>query len=245
MKVDLTSPVQESLFEHNYKKACALHYGRKNASEDIGTGNFLGHKDDLFILTCDHVARKFFKQPYRRVLLHNGENIKPEHLTLYRHSKRYDLALIKLSSSVNVPDYYTIDDIQYVEDFSKHKTEEYGYYLFGYPCEYVTAKELSRKIESFRYICGIYEDKKCTKYNLYLDYPRKSGNFTTNHASGTMPEVPGMSGAVVLAVLNSSVVGKTGPWHPNKAKIVAIQYKSDSARHLTCTSITNIRKWLQ
>lgn len=189
------------------------------------TGNLLRYNDKKYIITCRHVADDFFSNKKQFILLRDNKKIFKDDLKYFaRTNEQLDIAVIEILNQIEVTNFYTLDDFEFIYDFNQPATNKTSYFIFGYPAQMTYEKDGREFILWMSYLTLKSESIPSTQNFLYLDYKRESEkNIITEKGIKTiLPKASGLSGAFIFKV-EMFQEKKDKLWLPSFAKIVAIQ----------------------
>ena len=207
-----------------------------------GTGNLLSHNERLFIVTCKHVAESFFKSDFNYVVLRGNRRIRRDSLSLYATiDGDLDLALIEVSGDVSIPGHYTVDDIEVIDDFSKHDFAKDQVYLCGFPEQMRWQDQEKRTwFDSLGYLTWPYKGDSPVNTENFFFCEYKKEVYSDDFGWTPNADAPGLSGAFVFRVIPAKkgellwavpshfkVVGVQQTWHRKERWI-----KSTNAKHI-------------
>ncbi len=233
---EISSEITKAISNVSSKCTCFLWYGEYESEECVGTGTLVKHKNEYYILTCEHVATEFFTSKNAIIVFGNAEYLNSTEVKYFRKSKRDDLALLRLKDSKKLENLSpkTIDDFAFKDLDTNH---EALYYLCGFPAEEVKASQNKRNFMGLTTFTVAIR-KMCTKNKLFLEYEENETNYP-------LASPKGYSGSLIFEYINPSSAQKKGKiWYPTLGKAVSIQYKSDMSTYIVGTTIKILKKWL-
>lgn len=230
---ELSAIVQNILKERYSKNICAFFY-KSLRNEIVATGNFLNVNGKSYVVTCKHVAEKFFDSKEAVLVTVNKEKLFKNDLKyVWNSNNAIDLALIEITQYCSEST-FLIEDFEVINDFSIYPFEKEDFYLYGVVAEYVEVKPKKRTIQPLSILTTLYQDKISNDKYLYCSYPKKINEIITTHPSGQLPESGGLSGSFIFKVHGFE---SEKLWHTGNAKVIAILTASDNANYLKCTNI--------
>ena len=229
----LLDNIQESLVEAHKNKICGLWYGDSGKKEECGTGNILKYKNKFYILTCEHVATDFFRSNNAYIAFRDKTQIHKDDLDYVDKDSNLDVALISPRKDLQFNDYFTIDDFEFIPDFSNRNLQGDAFFLFGFPAEYVDIENLRRDYTPLAYLTDLYSGREATENILYLNYPGSPDEVDISGPHEKLPEAFGLSGSLIFNV-SKDILDSGNVWDTSKSKIVAIQYAVSDKKYIVC-----------
>ena len=235
---DYTDLGLEALNDKYQNRICVLWYKLDN-NEFIGTGNLFEISGNQFIITCEHVASKFFDASDAKCKFSEQETIYRINLKLVYTDELNDLAIIQLKKKLNSGDYFTYDEIEVYDNFGDPRFQESSFYVCGLPSELTDVDSNTRNTNKLSLLTLMYDKIDSTSEYLYLDYPKISGDVDISPFLDSLPEPGGMSGSFIIFVPNP--VSETNDiWSLDQAKVVAMLTMSDNKRYVKCVNIRHL-----
>ena len=92
----LTEQLNIILKQKFRRHICSILYGDEKY---IGTGNLVQHRNQLFILTCHHVAVEAYTFRNLEIIFPDNKALKQNQITLFRKNKNDDIALLRIDET--------------------------------------------------------------------------------------------------------------------------------------------------
>jgi len=210
------------------------------------TGNLLRYKKEFYIITCKHVADVFFDNNDSEVILRNNFRIKKNRLKyVQRTNNDIDIAVLKLMDNKLESGYFSIENFEFIDDFSTHSFKESLFFICGYPENINFVKDDKKYILYMTYLTERSDIKSPTKDFIFIQYNQnsESNRVVKTKLKSKLPNPKGMSGAFLLK-LNTFKRKKEELWTPYLAKVIGIQISWNKKNLLKCSNIYYLRKLL-
>ncbi len=229
---EIENLAQNSLTEFARARTCVI--GK------AATGNVVKWKNEIFVVTCDHVAHDFVNGHLgENILLKNNIKFSYENFSLAAYTKKYDIAVLQCKNRIDTSFYYEIENFNFLEDFSIQDFSETNFFFCGYPGEIVERDEKGIGFKYFTYMTISHKNIPHQNDFLYCEYPVNA--FVIDNISGQRrhpPNPKGMSGSFVFQL--KKFTGKI--WSPDFAEIVAMQIEWDEKSFLKCSNIKFLKE---
>ena len=232
MHLNIDDFKRQSLIEYAKSKTCIV--------GGIGTGNLVLINDKIYIVTCQHVAKEFFKNNRSVVTLYSNKKLKQSELKYISNSELYDIALIEILVQIGSEQFYELTDFIFIDDFAKYNFEQSDIHLLGFPFEFRIEDNLNIARYWFSYL-SIPMLNKTEKDFLYCDYPlNKNSTYFESNYNTKLPSAPGLSGSFVQIISNPNYK-EEDIWSINFVKVVAMQIAWDEKSYLKCVNINQLK----
>lgn len=212
-----------------------------------GTGNLLGYKNKVYIVTCRHIADDIFNEKDFEVILQGNLKVRKEKLSYKnRTTSEVDIGLIEILGRELKFDFYTIDNYEFIEDFTKADFNRSNFFLLGYPDNLSFKKENEKYLMHLSYMTLLKKDKPITKDFLYVDYNKlvETNRIIETELDYKLPHPGGMSGSFLFQV-KIFEGDQEKIWSPSNIKIVGIQQSWDRIGNwIKCSNIKYLKELL-
>lgn len=222
---------------------CSISYSQ---NYKLGTGSLISHNDQLYILTCHHIATEACKHKNLEICFSNNTIISHGQISLFRKCKKDDIALLKLKTDLklsglnplSLQDFVNANDLRI---FSQ--SNNLSFTVIGFPSEIAMiepAKKMIR-LKPLFFLTTPMQPKQQTKTKIYLDYSFK------NQDSSDLPKASGLSGAGIWFVppFDSPENSNKTIWSSTQFKFIAVQYAWKQGEYIVGTRLKKLFEWLK
>lgn len=206
----------------------------------VGTGNLLTHDEQLFILTCSHVAVEACYDNNLEVRFENDLVLRQDQISLFKKSEEDDVALLRVEVDFKLGELnpLTLDYFEFSNDL-RTVTDQYSdFVVVGFPSSIAKVDNSMKTIRlaPLFYLTILLPEKQQTEEKMYLDYPSEKDG------ESELPEAVGLSGAGIWKVQPMADENKI--WSPTDWKIVAIQSAWKQGKYIVGKRVKKIFDWL-
>ena len=215
---------------------CSILYDH---GKSVGTGNLIKHNDQLFILTCRHIAIDAYASKSFEIIFPTNKVVHGNQIALFRKYKYDDIALLRIEEpNPQVEDLVplTLSEFTTSADLRIFSQSNSQIVLGGFPVD-LARQDISKgttpilKALLFQTMPPI--GKRQTKARIYLEYQPENTN------TRYLPDAPGLSGAGIWYVpVNNQILS------PTHWKIIAIQSAWKRGEYIVGTTVRKIFEWL-
>jgi hypothetical protein len=236
---EITEQLNIILRQKFQRHICSILY---DDEKYLGTGNLIKHNNQLFILTCHHVAIEACTFRNLEIIFPGNEILKRNQITLFRKHKFDDIALLRIEEpnfelGELVP--LTLSEFTRSADLRSFSESNSQFVVGGFPGS--LAKQNTPNSATFILKALLFQTmppigKRQTKAKIYLEYKPENTN------NRKLPDAPGISGGGIWYVppinLNNQVLS------PTHWKIIGIQSAWKRGEYIVGTRVQKIFEWL-
>lgn len=200
---------------------CSISYRNTNEAQEIGTGNLVTCKGEIYIFTCNHIINNAGSAENLEFNFANGVNLIKGQASLFQKDEKEDIALLKIKDKTDLKDLraLTLNDFGNFTDLREVRKNKPVFVVTGFPTDFVKkdVKTKTTNLIPLFYQTVPLANKKASKTKIYLDYP---------YGKQDEPELPrayGLSGAGIWKfppILSSQ---DQNIWSPTSMKFIAMQ----------------------
>ena len=206
----------------------------------VGTGNLLFHDEQLFILTCSHMAVEAYHDNNLEIRFENDLVLRQNQISLFKKSEEDDVALLRVEVDFELGELnpLTLDNFAFSNDLRTAIDQYSDFVVVGFPSVIAKVDNSMKTIQlaPLFYLTVLLPEKQQSEERVYLDYP--SGK----DGESELPEAAGLSGAGIWKVQPMTDENKI--WSPTAWKVVAIQSAWKRGEYLVGKRVKKIFDWL-